>query len=393
MEEQDKIRVLAVCHTGLLGGAERSLLELLDRDQASGATTAAIACPPGELADAAAAAGITALPISSFEFGFNASKSALPSVLFGLARASISVFKASRRFKPDVIHANSPRATMISGLATALGRVPMVTHLRDVTPTSRQGNLTRRIVSILSQRVVANSKFTAVDFRQGSGPQIDVVYNLLGAEFVQPDATRADAFRSELNLGDAPLIGIVGQLTPWKGHDLAIRAFAEARRSGADMKLVIVGSTKFATVGSSFENAGYEERLREIVKELGVENHVVFAGQLSSVSGPMQAFEITLMPSHAEPFGRAAIEAMACGSAVIATNVGGPIEFIEDGETGLLRGPDSQDEWSLAIQLLANDRALRSKLASNGRAEVVRRFATYSPETQMVPIYKELAGG
>jgi len=114
--------------------------------------------------------------------------------------------------------------------------------------------------------------------------------------------------------------------------------------------------------------------LRELTKQLQVENEVAFAGFLDSKMKLMAMSEadIFAIPSLVEPFGLVALEAMACGRPIVATRVGGLAEILEEGKTGLMMEPGNAEALADAIVRLINHNKLRLRLSRNAREEVKR---------------------
>src|SRR6202011_1410755 len=157
---------------------------------------------------------------------------------------------------------------------------------------------------------------------------------------------RIDRARARAALGGAGeravLLGVVAQLTPWKGQDTAIEALKLLCQEGIDAHLLLVGSAKFVDPATRFDNQGYVAHLQALVADAGLSARVSWLGEREDVPELVRALDILLLPSWEEPFGRALIEAMALGVPVVSTNVGGPPEIIEDGREGYLlppRGP------------------------------------------------------
>ena len=318
------MRVLVVSHTATVGGGELSLLELvraLPRD-----VEVVAACPRGELASRLG--GCATIP--EVELGFGASGAVRG--LVSLARAAVRVRRLARGV--DVVHANSVRAGLVASLAGA----PVVVMVRDCLPASPLGRLVRLVIRRRARVVVANSDYTARRFG--------------GATVVHPPVD-VERFASAppARLEGSPVLGVVAQLTPWKGQADAIRALALVRRTQPEAVLVLVGSAKFATRATRFDNRSYEAELRELARQEGVADAVRFLGERDDVAALISGLDVLLVPSWEEPFGRTVVEALAAGVPVAATSVGGPAEILAAGG-GLLvppRDPARLAEAALAL--------------------------------------------
>ena len=156
-----------------------------------------------------------------------------------------------------------------------------------------------------------------------------------------------------------------GSLYPLKGvHDL-IRAIANVRKHGLKANLTIVGEGQ------------QKEALTALTRALGVEEHVKFEGFVpySNMPSYYKRSDIFCFPTLGEPFGKAVIEAMACGKPVIATNAGGPAEIIQDKVDGILVPPSNPEAIALQITRLIEDKNERRRLGERARETAVNRFS------------------
>lgn len=156
-----------------------------------------------------------------------------------------------------------------------------------------------------------------------------------------------------------------GSLYPLKGVDDLIRAIADARKQGQKANLRVVGEGQ------------QKETLSALATSLGIKEHVRFEGLVPYSSMPQhyQRSDIFCFPTLGEPFGKAIIEAMACGKPVIATNVGGPAEIIQNSVNGILVPPSSPNAIALQITRLIEDKNERRRLGEKARETAVNRFS------------------
>jgi glycosyltransferase involved in cell wall biosynthesis len=184
------------------------------------------------------------------------------------------------------------------------------------------------------------------------------------------------------------LLGVVAQLSPWKGQDTAIDALALLRAEGLDAHLLLIGSAKFVARATRFDNEGYVARLRALVADAGLQERVSWLGEREDVPELVRALDVLLLPSWEEPFGRALIEAMALGVPVIATNVGGPPEIVEEGREGYLLPPREPRAWAQAIGRLAESPECRVEMGRAGRRRVEREFTVERHVTAIGAVYE-----
>ncbi len=368
------MRVLYLNHTGQMSGGERSLMLLLGGLPDD--LIPVLACPGGALAAAARAAQVPCTQITGTAGSLKLHPVYTPIALRELSRAALEVRRTCAELGVELVHANSIRAGLIAALAHRLGAPPAVAHIRDVLPAGALSGATLRAIYVGAAALIANSEYTRAHLPPSiAQPSTWTVHNPV--DLARFDRERADgaAVRAELGLADtAPLLTMVAQITPWKGQDTAIHTLAGLRERGHDAHLALAGSAKFVDKATRYDNEAYLEQLHELAHELGVAAHVSFLGEREDVPAIMAAADLLLMPSWQEPFGRALIEAMAVGTPVVATDVGGTGEIVSDGVDGLLLPPTDPERWTAAVHELLSEPRRLEVLGAAG-CERVRAFA------------------
>jgi glycosyltransferase involved in cell wall biosynthesis len=379
------VKVLYVNHTAAVSGAERSLLELIaalpERVQPR------LAAPGGVLSEQAERLSIPTVPISATAGSLRLHPLHTPVALGEMVAAAVGLRRSIREFDPTLIHANSVRAGLVLGLAHP--QATTVVHVRDCLPPGRLSSATLRLISATATTVVANSEYTAEAVRRAAPKaRVEVVHSPVDLERWDPaqtDRVHARAQLAEVR-SRALLLGVVAQLTPWKGQDTAIEALHLLRKQGVDAHLVLIGSAKFVAGSTRFDNTAYVENLKARVRELRLQDRVSWLGERDDVVELVAALDVLLLPSHEEPFGRAVIEGMALEVPVVATNVGGPPEILTDGREGYLVAPRSPTAWAEAIRLAGNP-SLRRQMGRAGRLRVEEAFSLDHHVTSMLGVY------
>jgi len=172
---------------------------------------------------------------------------------------------------------------------------------------------------------------------------------------------RAEA-RRRLDLDGRPLLLWVGRIAPIKGLDTLLDAVARLSESGQDMRLLVVGGD------ADERTSGHETSLRQRIERLGLGDSVRFLGPRPQGVLPLYyaASDVTVLPSYYESFGMVALEAMACGSPVIASRVGGLVTTVRDGVTGFLVPDGDVEALAERIETLVADPELRWRLGREG---------------------------
>jgi len=172
-------------------------------------------------------------------------------------------------------------------------------------------------------------------------------------------------------------IGAAGRLVPIKGYDTLIAAFARLAPRHPALRLEIAG------------DGPTRSALEAQAADLGVAQRVKFPGWTNDLPESMSRWSAFVQPSHEEALGITVLQAMACGLPVVASNVGGLPEIVEDGRTGLLVPPGDVDALASALDRLLSEPALRAAMGEAGRARSSRygeaRFAR-----DVEALYREL---
>lgn len=283
--------------------------------------------------------------------------------IFSTMAEVVRLTQLVKSLKPDVLHSNNLKAALVCGMVAKITGVPHVWHDR-----TQHMNSLYKLATVGADAVVAISQWVAR--KHGHGPKVSIAYN--GVSTSQFETVDINSFRESLGIPrDCLVIGAVSRLTPWKGLDYLIQAVGRVvSESSKDIRLVIVGDEQIE------RGTGERQRLQSIVEDLGLHNRVTFAGFRSDVPNCMAGLDIVVVPSiEAEPFGRVAIEAMAAGKPVIASNIGGLPEVVADGVTGLLVEPKDVEALAKAILRLVNDPSLLVEMGFQGRAIVNEKFS------------------
>ncbi len=184
----------------------------------------------------------------------------------------------------------------------------------------------------------------------------------------------------------------VGRIEPLKGVDTLIRAIAHMRTTGVTDQFphylaIIGGDPNASTTDMDSEMA----RLQQISHELGLDDLVVFLGKRSQSSLPYyySAAEVLIMPSHYESFGMVALEAMACGTPVVASQVGGLAFLIQDGVTGFVVPGGDYLALSDRLTQLVSQPELRKRLGQQAAA-YASDYAWENITSRVLDLYQDV---
>lgn len=186
---------------------------------------------------------------------------------------------------------------------------------------------------------------------------------------------------------DALLLGIVGRVEPWKGHDVAIRALHLLREQGLPAHALMVGETPSPTW------PGFADDIEALIAHLDVDPHVSFVGHLGPPTVALASLDVLVCSSRQEGFSLAVAEGMAAGIPVVATRCGGPEDLISDGVNGLLAPNENPAALAEAIARLSRHRRLAARLAAAGRATWMARFTARHGADRFLAFVHDLVSG
>jgi glycosyltransferase involved in cell wall biosynthesis len=382
------VNVLYVNHTAEVSGAERSLLSLL----AALAETVdrRVAAPRGPLSAAALALGVPVSAVTGTTGSLRLHPLHTPRALGEMSLAALQVRRIAHRERAQLVHANSIRAGVVLGLAR-LAPTPTVVHVRDCLPPGPVSAATLRLIAATATTVVANSHYTAASvLAVAPRARVEVVHNPVDLE--RWDPRRIDRALARAELGRAGerqlLLGVVAQLSPWKGQDTAIEALRLLCEEGVDAHLLLIGSAKFVARATRFDNQAYVAGLRTRIEQAGLVERVSWLGEREDVPELVRALDALLLPSSEEPFGRALIEAMALGVPVLATEVGGPPEIVTDGQEGYLLPPREPAAWARAVRMIAESPDRGLEMGQAGRRRVHSEFTAERHAAAILHVYE-----
>jgi L-malate glycosyltransferase len=384
------MKVLLVNHTSTIGGGEHSLLQLLAALPEG--VDAVLACPEGPLMDAARRSGFAVERLPQTDGSLKLHPWHTARGVASLVQAAARIRRLARRHGADVVHANSIRAGLSANLAARAGAPPAVVHVRDCLPEGRVSSAIASSVRRRSGAIVGNSRYTLERF--GGLDRGVVVHNPVDPARFDPGAKDKQAARASLGLpSSGAVLGVVAQLTPWKGQDDAVRMLARLREAGTDADLLLAGSAKFTAAATRHDNRSYVQGLHGLVARSGLQNHVHFLGECDDVPAILAALDLLLLPSWEEPFGRAIIEAFAMGIPVVATDVGGTREIVTEGQNGLLRPPRDPGGWAEAVASLLERPDAMGRMGRNASQTARRRFTPEQHAAAIVSVYERVVRG
>jgi glycosyltransferase involved in cell wall biosynthesis len=240
-----------------------------------------------------------------------------------------------------------------------------------------------------AERIVATSPQEKEHMRSlvSTKGNIDIIP--CGTDIRRFGSLTKEAARAAIGIDpEALMVFYVGRFDERKGIETLVRAVGQSQlRGNQKLKLVIGGGSRPG------QSDGIErERIEGIVAELGMTEITTFPGRIGDDLLPAYytAADVCVVPSHYEPFGLVAIEAMACGTPVVASDVGGLQFTVVPEQTGLLASPKDEAAFATAIDRILSDAEWRNQLGKNARARVESKFSWDGVANQLSELYTTL---
>ncbi len=274
-----------------------------------------------------------------------------------------------KRERIDLLHLNNSITRNHPWMIAARrAGIPCITHERGINDTfrPRERRLARSLDAVICISSAVRANF--IDHDLAHLPLV-TIYN--GLDPAQMRVTRdVVAVRAELDVpANARLIGIVGNIKPWKGQEVVLRAMGLLRERFPELVCVLIGDT-------SPHEVSYRDQMFELARELGIEAQVRITGFRSDVANYVNALEIQIHASVSpEPFGRVLLEAMALSKPLAASNGGAVPEIVQEKQTGLLFKPGDPRALADALAYLLEDPARAAAMGAAGRARLDAEFS------------------
>jgi glycosyltransferase involved in cell wall biosynthesis len=349
--------IVFLTHSGADSGAEQSVVTYLAEWPDEGRRPLLLLGQSGAVEARARAAGVEVMTVELDPTVGSTSRNErrmtrLAGTVTGLLRHSTKVHRVLRERSADVVVAISLKSLVFGWLAGRRAGATVVWSLHDrihrgyfswfLVPALRY--LAPRLVD----GIMVNSRSTLATIRPGKTPVIVATppIELDPRDFHEP----AD---------DVRRVVMLGRLSPWKGQDLFLRAFARAF-DGSAAEAYLVG-------GALFGEVDYEQELRKLAAEVHIADRVHFVGHVPDPWAWLVDADLLVHASRIpEPFGQVVVEGLWARCAVVASTPGGPAEVITHGVDGILVPCGDEDALVGALERLGADRDLRRGLARQG---------------------------
>lgn len=367
----NSLRILQVIDSLNIGGAEVLLVDLVRNLREAGHHVQVAYSTPGPMAARLKALGVplTRLPrLARVD----------PFLLFGLV-------KLMRREKPDIVHTHLFKSDLHGRLAARWTGVPVVVstaHNNDAWAKraplgwlyGQTARLADRVIAVSDEVREYQIKYTFLP-----PEKIVTIDNGVDLRRFEGQESAGPAVRAELSISpDAPLVGIVGRLSPQKDHATFLQAAAQIHAALPAARFLVVG------------DGPLREQLIAQARTLGLENALIFCGLRSDIPALMAALDVLVVSSRWEGLPITLLEGMAAARPIVSTAVGGVPGVVTDGVSALLVPRSNPSALADATLRVLRDPALARKLGAAALERVREKYSLESMLKQTLALYEEL---
>jgi L-malate glycosyltransferase len=365
----EPIRILQLLQGLAIGGIERMVLDLV------------FACPPpdfetrfctfdreGQLAREVTERGM--------EIHFRKRHGSLD------ARFVFWLAAILRRHRIRILHAHNATAFFYGAAAATLapGTRFLYTEHDRAFPTSWRERGLHALLARRVNAVVTVSSTLRDNLVRYEGFPRDRVHVIKNGVRLRPAGQSRASMRAALDLGDRPTAGIIARIAPVKNHALLLESWKQVVERIPDAVLLVVG------------NGSQEPRIRSLAGELGLGDTVRFLGFRLDIPEILQALDVFVLSSLSEGLSLTLLEAEAAGLPIVATQVGGNPEVVDDGKSGILVPSGEPVALADALARLLQDPTLRARMGATGRDIYRGQFTLDSMVRGYQRLYRRLAG-
>lgn len=282
-------------------------------------------------------------------------------------RKRLSLARHLRSSRIDIVHSYGFYGNLFAIPAARLAGSPVViASIRDTGEMlTRAQRWAQKTVCRAADCVLVNA--AAIRrwlIEQGYAPDnIQVIRNgIVPPE--RPGKQEAERVRRELNLPpDASLIGVLSRLNPMKGIEYFLDAAAAMGKRARNARFLVIGDGR------------HRKELEQYAARLGLGDRVVFTGFRMDVPAVLSALSVSVLPSLSEGLSNSLLESMVAGLPVVATDVGGNPEALEDGVSGIIVRPRDSEALARGMALLLENPDLAAEFSRAARQRIVQRFS------------------
>lgn len=276
-------------------------------------------------------------------------------------RSLLKIYKKTKEIRPDIIHSWASIATLQAIIVKIFYDFKLIDgSIRDCTKTDSLTRILMKIITLYSDKVIANSKAGLVNYKIPSGKSTFIhngfdFFRLIGLEPQENVKTR-------LNIHSPKLVGMVARIDWQKDYPTFIKAATIVLLKRNDVQFVIVGDGEDREKIQSMIASAHKEKF-------------IFTGRQSNVESIINCFDVAVLATFTEGISNSVMEYMALEKPVIATDGGGTSELVEDEVTGYLIKAGDEKELAEKILFLLDNQDICLRMGTEGRKRITEDFS------------------
>ena len=358
------MNILIIVNSHFISGAERSLIEYIDECSSIHNYYFCISEDNIEMEDYLSKYQVIKLPFIFFSFSYNPVQ--LLKYFFNIIFISLKVRKIIFENKINIIYSNSVKGHIYCLPLKVLVRIPIVWHVRD--------NIKNRLINSLfvfaSKKIICISKHIYSQVVDFSASKIVLVYGGISLKQFNPNKNDVcQNLRSDLGLQpNKTIIAQIGQITRWKNQIEFIKCAKIIIDINKNVHFIIVGNA------NSTNDRKYLVEIKNEILRYNISDYISIIDYTANINEIYSQVDVLVHPSIKEPFGRVIVEAMAFKIPVVAYNLGGPKEIIQNEVSGFLVEPYNYKSIAEKVLILLSDKSKRIAFGEEGRKIVQMNF-------------------
>ncbi|MBV9962985.1 MAG: glycosyltransferase family 4 protein [Parafilimonas sp.] len=370
MDENKKIKVLQAIRQGMVGGGESHILSLVKHIDKNRFEPVVLSFTDGQMITELKNIGVDNFVIPSNK-------------AFDLTKWK-QVKALMQKEKIDLVHIHGTRATSNIYWAAKNLKLPVIYSIHGWSFHDDQSTLVKKariyFENWITKKTNRNISVSSSNQKTGKdnidGFQSEVIYNGIDLEKFNPLSRERKNLRRQLNIaGDAIVICFIGRITLQKDPLSLIKAFKEVAERNANAVLLMIG------------DGDMKAEAIQSAKELNIQDKIIFENFRTDVADILFSSDIYCLPSLWEGFPIGLLEAMAMCKPVIATNVDGSVEIIQNNKNGILINPQNKKMLVDALNNLISNKNLRTQLGNTARETIVKDFDVCKMTKKIEAVY------
>ncbi len=284
------------------------------------------------------------------------------------------------RYRVDLVQINNGWGNDEAAIVCGILGIPRIRYFRGYYP--KMLNIERFLFRRRPCRCISVSEYVrSRAIEDGVPPELIVAATPPAIPDSTPDRAGADTRRRYGIPPEAPVVGMFGRIIPWKGQKEFVRAAALVAKEMPDVWFLFVGDI-------SDGDQQYADELNTLIAESGFQERVRFTGYVDDVDAHYEAVDLvahaSILP---EPSGRVVFEAMSHATPLVASNLGGPKEFIDDGVDGFVVDPTDAEVFAARIMELLRNPVRRREMGELAKTKLADRFGPQAYGEAIMRVY------